>query len=145
MFLRLILIPFILVTLVVLSFEVFLSQFHIQYNWGFGLLGCDTLLLDEGQLFKCLFSGWRPTLLMKWLQWRHAVCHVFHILLFVHILCKHSSNLCCNQDYHYVLTSRLNIYIQADFFRDTTIWDFAINLTMKKIKNISNVLQLMNE
>jgi hypothetical protein len=22
-----------------------------------GLLGCDTLLLDEGQLFKCLFSG----------------------------------------------------------------------------------------
>ena len=36
-------------------------------------------------------------------------------------------------------------YIQADFFRDTTIWDFAINLTMTKIKNISNVLQLMNE
>jgi hypothetical protein len=36
-------------------------------------------------------------------------------------------------------------YIQTDFYKIITIWDFGISLAMKKIKNISNMLQLMNE
>jgi len=64
------------------------------------ILGCDSMSLDEGPTSQVSVSGWRSTLLMKWLQWRHVVSHVFHILLFAHILGKCSSNLCCNQGYH---------------------------------------------
>jgi hypothetical protein len=59
------------------------------------ILGCDTMSLDEGPTIQVSVSGWRSTLLMKWLQWRHVVSQVFHIFLFAHILGKCSSNLCC--------------------------------------------------
>lgn len=116
--------------LVVLSFEVFWSQFHILLRI---LVFWDVTLCHwmRGQLFKCLFSGWRSTLLMKWLQWRHAVSHSFHILLFAHILGKQLQSVLQPGLPYVHLTSRLNIYIQTDFFKVITFWDFGINLAMK--------------